>query len=433
MLSSRRRRHRLASLLAAGAAFAVPSLAFAGDPAAEFNAWMRAKFESGEPLTVPMAAAKATELLASIDLDALDLDGLAALDRMANYVPEVAETIRTRIAGIAEGTDVDAARAKMLGLPKLARVESAERLAGLTAVFDHPALKGALATAEAEELFDLIGRLPVAEATALRDRILQLSVVFDLDVAPEDSEILATYVSSLQRLGDLIPPAAYDTARTAAAERLRRAVDLMQASGDAEQIRSSEFLDRLRAYLEGAFMRGELLDQPAPSVAFNWYSSGESIHSLEDLRGKVVVLEFWTTGCGFCWEAMPKMRELQARYAGYDVVVLGVTSLQGMHHPGGGGDPIVTRDDPAREYAAMARLIADHDVTWPIAFMTENVLNPDFGVRGVPNMAIIDPAGVVRVARSHPAIPLAAKAAMIDPLLVEAGLTAPARVATPGE
>src|SRR5438045_1878791 len=47
--------------------------------------------------------------------------------------------------------------------------------------------------------------------------------------------------------------------------------------------------------------------------------------SLEDLRGKVVVLTFWSTRCVICQSETSNFNQLADKYAGKDVVFLGLT------------------------------------------------------------------------------------------------------------
>lgn len=51
---------------------------------------------------------------------------------------------------------------------------------------------------------------------------------------------------------------------------------------------------------------------------------GKSI-SLQDLRGKVVVLTFWSTRCPICEKEIPKYNQIADKYAGKDVVFLGLS------------------------------------------------------------------------------------------------------------
>jgi peroxiredoxin len=48
--------------------------------------------------------------------------------------------------------------------------------------------------------------------------------------------------------------------------------------------------------------------------------------SLSDLRGKVVVLNFWFIGCPACFAMEPKLNEFKAKFAGSDVVFLAMAS-----------------------------------------------------------------------------------------------------------
>jgi len=171
------------------------------------------------------------------------------------------------------------------------------------------------------------------------------------------------------------------------------------------------------------------MDHPAPAVNFGWSSGDKPIKNLADLKGKVVVVDFWATWCGPCVGSFPDVRELQKRYDGYDVAIVGITSLQGKHYPGDKAEAIDTEGDPQKEYGLMKEYIGKKDITWAIAFSEQEVFNPDFGVRGIPHVAIIDPEGVVRYNNLHPSDPLKQKAEKIDGLLKKAGLPAPPPVA----
>jgi len=52
--------------------------------------------------------------------------------------------------------------------------------------------------------------------------------------------------------------------------------------------------------------------------------SGKNVR-LSDLKGKVVLLEFWATWCGPCRESIPEMEKLHKNYRDKGLVVLGVS------------------------------------------------------------------------------------------------------------
>ena len=61
---------------------------------------------------------------------------------------------------------------------------------------------------------------------------------------------------------------------------------------------------------------------PAPQVSFSSLS-GEAL-SLQQFRGSVVLLNFWTTSCGVCLSEIPTLSALQDRYRPAGLRVLGV-------------------------------------------------------------------------------------------------------------
>ena len=53
--------------------------------------------------------------------------------------------------------------------------------------------------------------------------------------------------------------------------------------------------------------------------------NGQTVQ-LDSLRGKIVVMTFWTTRCTACHHVIPKLNRLTEQYRGKDVVFLGVTT-----------------------------------------------------------------------------------------------------------
>ncbi len=79
------------------------------------------------------------------------------------------------------------------------------------------------------------------------------------------------------------------------------------------------FLSVSAALAQQALKPGEL----AP--AFSGQALDGSVYDLGQLRGKVVVLTFWSTRCAICHSEIPKLNGVAEHYKGKDVVFLAVT------------------------------------------------------------------------------------------------------------
>ena len=128
----------------------------------------------------------------------------------------------------------------------------------------------------------------------------------------------------------------------------------------------------------------ELADRgphPALEDIDGWLQS--DVTSLEELRGNVVAVQFWTFGCHNCRATLPHLRALRDQYAGQGFEIVGIHSPELSHE-----------EDPD----AVAAAAVDLGVTWPIALDTSK--RTFFGWQGGrgywPHIYLLDRDGHVR-------------------------------------
>ncbi len=119
-------------------------------------------------------------------------------------------------------------------------------------------------------------------------------------------------------------------------------------------------------------------DAPALEVG-EWI--GEEFKS-EDLKGKIVIIDFWATWCGPCIAAMPHNTELAKKYAEQGVKLIGVCVS---------GDP-----------EQMPKIVNDNGAKYPNAFAKGQQIEKDWPIQWYPTYAVVDRQGVVRAIGLNP-------------------------------
>jgi len=122
------------------------------------------------------------------------------------------------------------------------------------------------------------------------------------------------------------------------------------------------------------FQARVVVGQPVPEFALTDIKGRK--WNLADLRGKVVLINFWATWCSPCREEMPSMEALNRR--------LPDTSFQML--------TILYNDRPEFAYNLAKKI----EFTAPIIVDTGSELATQYGLTGVPETFIIDTRGVLR-------------------------------------
>ncbi|MBT1001472.1 redoxin domain-containing protein [Paenarthrobacter sp. DKR-5] len=114
-------------------------------------------------------------------------------------------------------------------------------------------------------------------------------------------------------------------------------------------------------------------------VGRGWLNTGGKSVSLEDLRGKIVLLDFWTFCCINCLHVLDELRPLEQKYS--DVLVtVGVHSPKFEHE----ADPV-----------ALAAAVERYEITHPVLDDPELATWQAYAARAWPTLVVIDPEGYI--------------------------------------
>ncbi|WDF33012.1 NHL domain-containing thioredoxin family protein [Arthrobacter agilis] len=111
----------------------------------------------------------------------------------------------------------------------------------------------------------------------------------------------------------------------------------------------------------------------------NWLNTGGKQLDLEDLRGKIVILDFWTFCCINCLHVLDELRPLEEQHS--DVLVtVGVHSPKFEHE----ADPV-----------ALAAAVERYDIHHPVLDDPELTTWQAYTARAWPTLVVIDPEGYI--------------------------------------
>lgn len=125
---------------------------------------------------------------------------------------------------------------------------------------------------------------------------------------------------------------------------------------------------------------GEPANPTAPEfkTGLPWLNVSQPL-SMKALRGKVVLLDFWTYGCINCMHVIPDLKKLEAKYGNRLAVV-------GVHSP---------KFDNEKNIATLRNIVVRYGLEHPVVNDVDFTLWKQYGVQAWPTQVLIDPAGGV--------------------------------------
>ena len=122
---------------------------------------------------------------------------------------------------------------------------------------------------------------------------------------------------------------------------------------------------------------GDRVEVPGFEGATQWLNVDRAL-TLEDLRGRVAVVDFWTSCCINCLQTLPTLKRIEDAFRGAPVVVIGV------HSP---------KFDEEGDAERLVDIVLDNRIEHPVAADGDMKVWRAWGVEAWPTVAVLDTKG----------------------------------------
>ncbi len=219
-----------------------------------------------------------------------------------------------------------------------------------------------------ENAFSLLKKL---EAKTLAERRVKMDLYGNL------VEVLALSYRKVNKTDEALNVLAESRALAftiPSAKLYRKVMDIVGGSGFSEK----KLMQKVESYKSA---------EPAPELTVQEWVGREPT-TMESLRGKVVLLDFWATWCGPCISTFPRLRGWHEKFSGSGFEIIGVTQYYGNAD----GKPMT----PLQELDFLGEFRKKYKLPYSFAVSKRGEDNAKFDVSAYPTTILLDRHGVVR-------------------------------------
>lgn len=241
-----------------------------------------------------------------------------------------------------------------------------------------PLLQGATDSTDEERVF-LAGEELAAIYSEMKQPSRVAAVLEEMRAMSLDIQSPDHYEEATTRLVNLL----VDGGRKAEAVKM---IDDTLASL-SNTVKNSQLRSVIKDYLKDKQKHLRVQGEVAPELIIAKWIDQTPVR-LADLRGKVVLLDFWAPWCVPCQDTFPDLNAWHDDYKDKGLVVLGVTRYYGYAEG--------TSVDEDYEFGFLQRFKRGYRINYGLAVAAKNDNHRNYAVESIPTTVLIDRRGIVR-------------------------------------
>lgn len=161
-------------------------------------------------------------------------------------------------------------------------------------------------------------------------------------------------------------------------------------------------LTRLQTSIDRAKRLAALVGMDATPLEVESWVTGTPL-TADELKGKVVLLDFWAVWCGPCIMTFPHLREWQEKYADKGLVIVGLTNYYNFTWDDAAGRATratgTEKVPPEKEREMLVKFAESNKLQHRLAIQKDKALAEYYAVSGIPHVVVIDRQGKIRLIR----------------------------------
>ena len=226
-----------------------------------------------------------------------------------------------------------------------------------------------------------------------------------LDATPEDTALISKYGRKVSQTLSSIARTKPDEAEkvlAAAKERLTKikegAKEEQTKTGVDNTLKTFASIEQI---IEGGKKLAALIGKDAAPLEVESWVNGDPLTDA-DLKGKVVLLDFWAVWCGPCIATFPHLKEWNEKYADKGLVMIGLTRYYNFawDDETNKAKRSTTPVSADQEQEMLKKFAEQHDLHHRFAIQKKDGTTSEYyAVSGIPHVVLIDREGKIRLIR----------------------------------